>query len=226
MRGTRLRSIRPAVVLTVAFVLVAATPLAASASVSLIGEELGDTSQDWTSIFGANAPDLCREEGASRLPFTLAGVATGPYPGQFTETGVAVIGRLTQTFRWDVDVDAGPIIGYRSSFRITSGDTVIEGEKWLVAPRGKDRSIAGCGSFTDAPSRSNPGWRFTGFEIVFNAIPVRYRATLTSPGGSEVVTGTATAGLLAEHFVTTRCPFHPPICGSESSGWGGGELFS
>jgi hypothetical protein len=226
MRSESTRALRFGIVSACVIAVIAAFPSSASASVSLAGEETNNNTEDWTTIFGANAASLCDGAGSSHLPFTLRGRATGPFPGTFTETGTATVGRRTTTLHWDVDVDAGPVLGFRSSFTITSGDTLIQGRTWLVA-RGGHHSIAGCGSFTDAPSVLSPGATFSGFEIVLNEISVRYRATVTSPTGSSAVSGQATASLLAEHYVTTHCALPPPlICSSESSGWGGGEIFS
>src|SRR5207237_7398906 len=46
------------------------------------------------------APDVttnCNPNGTSTVTFSASGVATGPYPGTFTEVGTATIGPQTQT---------------------------------------------------------------------------------------------------------------------------------
>jgi hypothetical protein len=51
-----------------------------------------------TEILAANPPQPqitanCNPAGTSTISFTASGIAAGPYPGTYTETGVAISGR-------------------------------------------------------------------------------------------------------------------------------------
>ena len=61
---------------------------------------------------------------AGHLTFTATGIATGPYPGTFTETATVSWGD-----RWE-GVDQSPLQDYQATFRIDGADgTVVTGTK-------------------------------------------------------------------------------------------------
>jgi hypothetical protein len=61
---------------------------------------------------------LCQPAGTT-FQFSAAGIATGPYPGTFTETGTVMFGPASGT-----DLFNAPVVALESSFRI---DSVLEG---------------------------------------------------------------------------------------------------
>jgi hypothetical protein len=226
--GLRVRRI--ASVLALALSLLGLSGASASEPVGLAGEELSNLTEDWTTILGPEAAERCDRRGAVRLPFTMEGRATGPFPGTFTEQGSLVVGTRTPAISEvsGIEVGSGPVLAFRARFTIHSGDVVIEGEKRGLPSGEATRPFVTCGTFVDAPSTLNPGWRFTGSEVAsaLSGFDVRYRATVTSPSGTWTSRGLATTFLRAQHTITTHCPLPPPVgCSSESSAWGGGELF-
>jgi hypothetical protein len=221
---------RIASILVLGVSLVGLSQVSASEPIELAGEELTNSTEDWTTIFGAEAAERCDRRGAVRLPFTLEGRATGPFPGTFTEHGFLVVGPRTPTISEvsGIEVGSGPVLAFWARFTIRSGDNVIEGKKWGLPSAEATRPFVKCGTFVDAPSTLNPGWRFTGSEVAseLSGFEVRYRATVTSPRGTWTIRGRATTFLRAQHTITTHCPLPPPVgCSSESSAWGGAEQF-
>jgi len=81
----------------------------------------------------------CNPAGNSTISFTVSGLATGPYPGTFTETGVATIG--PQPFPL---AQAEPVTSFSASFVITSGSTVITGTKQLTDPGNLSTGLGFC----------------------------------------------------------------------------------
>jgi hypothetical protein len=81
----------------------------------------------------------CNPAGNSTISFSASGVASGPYPGTFTETGVATIG--PQPFP---NVQAEPVTSFFASFVITSGSTVITGTKQLTDPDNLSTGLGFC----------------------------------------------------------------------------------
>jgi hypothetical protein len=74
----------------------------------------------------------CDTNGTSTITFKASGVATGPYPGTFTETGTATVGPQTQNPAPD-EAFIGPLVTFDAVFTITSGDIQITGTKELMA---------------------------------------------------------------------------------------------
>lgn len=101
-----------------AFVLLAALSHSASAQVvTLTGE----------SLTGAPVvASSCDVNNNSTISFTVSGSSYGPYPGTFTETGVATIGPQS------VSGIAVPVTSFSASFVITSGSNEITGTKRLT----------------------------------------------------------------------------------------------
>jgi len=89
---------------------------------SLAGEVLsaGPNSDSGEGVFGASTYQ-CNSDESGAFTFTASGVASGPYPGSFVESG-------------NVTVDsAANLVVFHSDFTITSGSTTIRGSKELVA---------------------------------------------------------------------------------------------
>ena len=68
----------------------------------------------------------CNLSGTSTISYTVSGVATGAYPGTFTETGVATIGAQPSPG------NAVPITSFSATFVIESGVFRITGIKTLA----------------------------------------------------------------------------------------------
>jgi hypothetical protein len=113
--------------------LVIVTVLAASAAGSahaevappptLTGEEFFDPAPTITPT--------CNPNGTSSITFSAHGVATGPYPGKFTEVGAATIG--PQTFNVN-GTPIGLVVTFDAVFTIDSPVGQVTGMKTIVAP--------------------------------------------------------------------------------------------
>ncbi len=72
----------------------------------------------------------CDPAGTSTISFAASGIATGPYPGTFQESGTITIGpQLEPGANGLPEFSYGPIISVQTSFEILSGDTRITGTK-------------------------------------------------------------------------------------------------
>lgn len=67
----------------------------------------------------------CNPFGTSTISFTVTGIAVGPYPGTFTESGTAVID-TTNPFVF------GPVTSFNASFTIDSPIGTVSGTKSLI----------------------------------------------------------------------------------------------
>ena len=226
-RARRRRPIVSSALLVVISALLAIAEPAAAVPGNDLANERFTALVGWSEdVVATEAVEACAEPGAARVPFRMEGRASGPYPGSFEESGIVTVGPRTGTKESaiGVEIGEGPVRAFMATFSITSGETTIEGVKWLDPSAGV--SLAGCDAFVDAPSSTNLGWRFTGFEISRERVPVRYRATIVTPGGSMRVRGTGWVTLFAEHEITTFCPLPPPVqCSSGGSGLGFAERF-
>jgi hypothetical protein len=72
----------------------------------------------------------CDPAGNSSSTFEISGVAAGPYPGTFTETGSVTIGPQIEEFV--PGQFRGPITVFQAHFLITSAVGTVEGDKTLV----------------------------------------------------------------------------------------------
>lgn len=82
----------------------------------------------------------CNPTGVSTLTFSAAGIAYGPYPGTFTESGTATIG--PQTFTRGI-FPAGLVQTFSTSFEIDSPVGLVTGTKQLVLPASEFGAICG-----------------------------------------------------------------------------------
>ena len=145
----------------------ASTALADAAPPTLAGEALFDS----TPAITVN----CDVNGTSVISFSASGVATGPYPGTFTEVGRASIG--PQSF--DVNgTPTGPLMTFDAVFTIDSPVGQVTGTKTLVLPitdPGTQVAIGQCGTtpIGDAVELVNVNAHFT----------VHYDAEISSPAG-------------------------------------------
>lgn len=116
----------------------------------------------------------CAQGGVAGFDFTTSGAALGPYPGTYTETG-------SVTFQ---NAPGGIILGFSSSFTITSGSTVITGTKQL-APVQPPRGINNGGS---CQVSQNGNLTITNITMI---VAAQYTATVPTAAGTVTETGTS-----------------------------------
>ena len=136
---------------------------------SLVGEQLfaGADSTGGQGTFLTNF--TCNADQSGQITFSANGVAVGPYPGTFVESGSVTVGSSTLP-------GAGPITTLTTDFEITSGTTIVTGHKTVVvAPTNQ----GACATFADVGSD------------MFFVSQVSYTATITlSPTSAFQDTGT------------------------------------
>jgi hypothetical protein len=125
--------------LLIAGVMVA--PAVAATPSTLTGEQL--TGETTITNPGATCTPSNTMDGASHtFSYTATGVATGPYPGTFTESGTVT---FSNTFPDSNGDPAGPISSWNVSFRINSPAGQIVGSKSISRTPG---STGICGDIT------------------------------------------------------------------------------
>jgi len=172
-------------------VLIAATPLllaapTASAQVpppTLTGETLSSLGPETTST-----SFNCDPQGTSTFTYQTSGVAAGPYPGTYSETGTVTLGPQV--------IPGGPptgfLINWTASFTITSPAGTVTGTKTLspLAPGQSPPAIGACttGGQTFGAQRSA--------NTFGSAQSLAYTATITLPGGEPFAdSGTSKASM-------------------------------
>jgi hypothetical protein len=113
----------------------------------------------------------------STISFSVSGVAAGPYPGTFSETGSTTVG-ATELF------GVGPVT-FDATFTIESGTTVVTGTKRLAVPTQSNTTFGFCFSFF-------------GTHVHVQADALAYDARISTPSGAFVDRGTSTVSLGAE----------------------------
>ncbi len=119
----------------------------------------------------------CNRAGTSTIQFTATGVATGPYPGTFTETGTATLGPHPGVGASTIYAEA---TSFEATFSIDSPAGQVTGRKFLASPPGATQGQ--CSDF----SPLDPEVVF----IPFGCAPgvfcpgVRYEAEIMTPGGA------------------------------------------
>jgi hypothetical protein len=133
--------------------------------VPLTGEVL--INSEGTEPGTSDVSGTCNPFGESEFTFEVTGVAVGPYPGTFTESGRFTLGPV-----------GFPLVVFESEFTITSANGTVTGTKTLegVMPT----HVGACGEFAFGGSEA---------EAVDYQVPVRYTATISTPGGSATDSG-------------------------------------
>lgn len=134
---------------------------AQTASPSLTGEFLSSTTAATITSFD------CDNTGGT-LTFSVSGIAAGPYPGTFTETGTVTLGPRDIPIPGAPGQFRAPILHFEAEFTITSALGTVTGTKRMTAP--SDANFGGC--------NASPG----GSSAQIIASVLRYEATL--PDGS------------------------------------------
>ncbi len=121
-------------------------------------------------------PDVttdCNPDGTSRVTFSVSGVATGPYPGTFTEVGSATIG--PQTLSPGGGQSIGTLLTFDAVFTIGSPVGDVMGTKTLAFPvtnPATQVAIGQCNTFQNVE-----------LEDVIDRFTVRYEAQITTVEG-------------------------------------------
>jgi hypothetical protein len=126
---------------------------------TLTGEYLSSGTAASTTSF------TCDTQGTSSFTFTASGVAFGPYPGTFTESGTVTVGPQTDEFL--PGQFRGPVTSFDAQFTITSPLGTVTGTKTLAAPLTPVSNVGGCGPF--------------GAQVIED---LDYTATITTPLGT------------------------------------------
>jgi len=119
------------------------------------------------------APDIttnCNPNGNSTVTFSASGVATGPYPGTFTEVGTATIG--PQTLSPGGGQSIGTLLTFDAVFTIQSAVGDVTGTKTLAFPvtnPATEAAIGQCNTFQDVE-----------LEDVIDRFTVRYEAQIST----------------------------------------------
>ncbi len=116
----------------------------------------------------------CNLSATSTVSYTVSGMATGPYPGTFTETGTATLGPQP------LPGIAVPILTFQASLTITSGTDRITGTKSLFTG---PQNLA-----------TNLGFCVPGFIRSFG-VAATYSAQIVTPNGVFSDHGLAGAAL-------------------------------
>jgi hypothetical protein len=130
----------------------------------------------------------CDPAGTSTIHYTASGVATGSYPGTFTETGVITIGPASEFPQIDV-WSAGPVTTFDASFSIDSALGTVEGTKHQVRTgfdptTGSYETFGFCATFTNLPFFFGSVISGEFFLVCMcGPPPLAYTATITTPDG-------------------------------------------
>jgi hypothetical protein len=200
---TRLHLALVTLALTAAFSGVAATAAAAALPPSLAGETFLQNTSDASFQFGcgrviASTPTSYLYGGS--FTFTSTGVASGPYPGTYTETGrLTAFGQSGRTF--PTRQAQGRVTSLHATFTITAADgSTVSGSKIL------DLTMPAACLFYPGP----------GGEFWSDNASVRYDALITTASGAYRDSGDAVATLdgsissggvvstFSEQFTTSR----------------------
>lgn len=169
----------------------------AQPSGTLAGEYLeGSVGGIGASNFEPGSPHgtPCNTQGNSTFSYEVRGAAFGPYPGTFVERGTATVGPQQPGAGFQGS-GAGPLLDFRVSFTIYSGDTTITGTKRLV---------------TSAPSLGTCEFdETTGLSYYLAKGLTEYEARIQGPEGTATVTGLANTIYYTSQFPTTPASFQP-----------------
>lgn len=154
---------------------VAGAPSATAADLppTLMGEQLNDPTPTLTVD--------CHPDGTSTISFEAEGVATGPYPGSFTETGTATIG--PQPLDPDGFNRRGPLIDFEATFAIDSSVGQVVGTKKFTGYTDPGTQVAVGQCYSTTPN--GVGY----FRTAIARYTVGYEATITTGDGRFVDRG-------------------------------------
>jgi hypothetical protein len=135
-----------------------------------------------TSMFEATL--RCGATAPSWWTYSASGVATGPYPGTFTETGTVYVNSTGLG-------ETGPLISVHADFTIASGTTIVTGSKDMTMVAANTGSCLATASSYDAKFASS----------------MSYKATIDTATGSFTDAGSASIDSeRAESFDISQTP--------------------
>jgi hypothetical protein len=174
------------VVVLLAVLATAATANAGSSAPSLAGEVMlagaDSGAPAGTSMFEATL--RCGATAPSWWTYSASGVATGPYPGTFTETGTVYVSSTGLG-------ETGPLVSVHADFTIASGTTIVTGTKDMTMVATNTGSCLATASSYDAKFSS----------------AMSYKATIDTASGSFADAGSASiAGERGESFDISQSP--------------------
>jgi hypothetical protein len=201
------------------FVAIAAAALAGSSVASAAPVPGGLSGETFHNEFvtegigGVPRAQDCHQDGTSTVHFTTSGTATatGPYPGQFTETGTLTIGPQTLAQTNVVGTaQAGPVLTFTANFTVTSGTTTITGTKTLSATylNLAWNSIGACAGFENSTKLGilDPTFFITvsGRSYMAN-VSSTYEATINSNTGTIHDTGDSLTSFNEVYITAATC---------------------
>ena len=132
----------------------------------------------------------CDPAGTSTIHYSASGVATGAYPGTFTETGTVTTGPTSEFPQIDV-WSGGPVTTFDASFHVDSAAGTVDGTKHQVLvqfdPATSTYSTFGfCATFTNLPFYFGSVISGEFFLVCMcgpRPLPLAYTATITTPDG-------------------------------------------
>lgn len=158
-RWRRLSAVAAGILMLTSFS--ATIPAQADSSVqSLTGETLVQPGPDLPNGVPVSRYD-CNPTGTSTVTFTASGIASGPYPGTFTETGTVIFGP---------QAPFGRVTSFQANFTITSVNGTVTGTKTLQT--NASTAVAFCNQ--------------VGGQIVAD---LNYTAQITTPSGTATDQG-------------------------------------
>lgn len=117
---------------------------------SLLAQEIGQGSE----ISESTVTGTCNPTGMSEFEFEITGLATGPYPGTFIETGTIVLNAFGDPMNPVLAAES-----FESTFTINSPAGTVEGSKSLVGFEATSQGLCGTAAF---PTGGADALRFTG----------------------------------------------------------------
>jgi hypothetical protein len=213
----------------VLFVVVAAaalagtTPARADAQASLTGESfLGGT------FFGEEPVDVqatCNPEGVSTIKYSTPGLAFGPYPGTYFETGTVQIGPQDLP-RFISGFQVGPLVHVEARFKIFSALGFVTGTKSLLAD--PDDAFGACYEISES-ERFISVCACGRFSLSYDAVIATELGLFRDEGKSGFiledvnVSGFRPTNLFNEAFESDRLT---PLASTPGLATGGGQILS
>jgi hypothetical protein len=136
----------------------------------------------------------CNPDGNTTFTLVLNGVATGPYPGTFSETATVTIGPQPPGL-------AGPVTQFDASFAVDSPTGMVRGTKRLETV-----TSPAAGQCTNNPTVPNPVCPPIAAEIF--ALDATYDATIDSATGTSTDRGISHVSFQGEQEQCVQAPLH------------------
>jgi hypothetical protein len=168
----------------------------------------------------------CDPDGTSTVRFRASGIATGPYPGTFTETGTVTIGAQTLNAPGVTGTaQAGPVLTFRAQFTIMSAAGTVTGTKELSATLNRQpfSSVGACASFENSTQlgifRQQLFYASISGRTYVTSVASSYEATIVTPTGTIRDTGDAVTSFNEAYLTGGTCVPTAPV-GCRPSGAG------